>query len=59
METQKLLEALKAQMTQQEQKTEVEKVLSIKKLVIHYIGPVIGAHTGQGVLAVFFLAKHR
>jgi DegV family protein with EDD domain len=40
-------------------KTEVEKVLNIKKLVIHYIGPVIGAHTGQGVLAVFFLAKHR
>lgn len=30
-----------------------------KKLLIHSIGPVIGAHTGQGVLALFYLATTR
>lgn len=28
-------------------------------VLIHTIGPVIGAHTGQGVLALFFLATNR
>lgn len=29
------------------------------EVLIHTIGPVIGAHTGQGVLALFFVAKER
>ena len=31
----------------------------VKHVNIGYLGPVIGAHTGPGVLAVFFLGKHR
>ena len=30
-----------------------------KKVFYYYIGAVIGAHTGPGVMAVFFLGKHR
>lgn len=30
---------------------------SVDKIV--YVGPVIGAHTGPGVIALFFLGKHR
>lgn len=29
------------------------------EIIINHVGPVIGAHTGQGVLALFFLADHR
>ena len=31
----------------------------VKNVHIGYLGPVIGAHTGPGVLAVFFLGTHR
>ena len=31
----------------------------VKNVHIGYLGPVIGAHTGPGVLAVFFLGVHR
>ena len=31
----------------------------VKNVQIGYLGPVIGAHTGPGVLAVFFLGKER
>ena len=30
-----------------------------KNVFIYYIGAVIGAHTGPGVMSVFFLGKHR
>lgn len=30
-----------------------------KKIVIGYVGPVIGAHSGPGTLALFFLGKER
>lgn len=30
-----------------------------KEIVISYVGPVIGAHAGPGVLALFYLAKER
>ncbi len=30
-----------------------------KKVFIYYIGAVIGAHTGPGTMAVFFLGNHR
>jgi fatty acid-binding protein DegV len=33
--------------------------LPVKEIVINYIGPVIGAHSGPGTIALFFLAKHR
>ena len=31
----------------------------VKNVYIGYLGPVIGAHTGPGVLAVFFMGIHR
>ena len=31
----------------------------VKNVMIGYLGPVIGAHTGPGVLAVFFMGKHK
>lgn len=31
----------------------------VKEVVVGYIGPVIGAHSGPGTLALFFLGKHR
>ena len=30
-----------------------------EKIVINYVGPVIGNHSGPGTLALFFLGKHR
>ena len=32
---------------------------NIKRTIINYIGPVIGAHTGIGTVALFFLGKRR
>lgn len=37
----------------------VKQRLGVKKVVISYVGPVIGAHTGPGVVAIFFVGKHR
>lgn len=31
----------------------------VKEVVISYIGPVIGSHSGPGTIALFFLGKHR
>ncbi len=31
----------------------------VRETVTGYIGPVIGAHTGPGVLTIFFLGQHR
>ncbi|MEF2837382.1 MAG: DegV family protein [Oscillospiraceae bacterium] len=31
----------------------------IKEVITGYVGPVIGAHTGPGVLVVFFMGTHR
>jgi len=31
----------------------------VKKLVINYVGPVIGNHSGPGTLALFFQGKHK
>lgn len=31
----------------------------IKRVIIGNIGPVIGAHTGPGVIALFFMGEHR
>lgn len=37
----------------------LELGLGLDVKVIHYIGPVIGAHSGPGTIAVFFAATHR
>ena len=37
----------------------IEKRFGIKERIIHFIGPVIGTHTGPGTIAVFLMAKHR
>ena len=33
--------------------------VGVKNVITGYVGPVIGAHTGPGVLVVFFLGSHR
>ena len=37
----------------------IKNELHVKDVIIGYIGPVIGAHTGVGTIALFFLGKHR
>lgn len=31
----------------------------VKDIVLNHVGPVIGAHTGPGVIALFFLGDVR
>ena len=38
---------------------EMVREAGAKNVVTGYVGPVIGAHTGPGVLALFFLGEHR
>lgn len=38
---------------------EVLRRFSVKGVVINYVGPVIGAHSGPGTIALFFLGVHR
>ena len=38
---------------------EVRKKYHAKKIIVNSIGPVIGAHTGPGCVALFFMGKHR
>jgi fatty acid-binding protein DegV len=33
--------------------------LGVKEVIISYVGPVIGAHSGPGTLALFFMAEKR
>ena len=37
----------------------VKEKYGVKEVVTGYVGPVIGAHTGPGVLVVFFMGKNR
>lgn len=37
----------------------LRKKYAVKNVVIHYVGCVIGSHSGPGTLALFFLGKHR
>lgn len=37
----------------------VEAFPTIKEIVIHFIGPVIGAHSGPGTVALFYWGKNR
>ena len=38
---------------------EIKKKYGTKEIIINSIGPVIGAHTGPGCVALFFMGKHR
>ncbi len=38
---------------------EIEKRFGVETRLMNYVGPVIGAHTGPGVIALFFLGKER
>lgn len=37
----------------------VREQVTVKDVIIDYVGPVIGAHTGPGVIAIFFLGSGR
>jgi len=37
----------------------VRERFGVKEITINHVGPVIGAHSGPGTLALFFLAKNR
>ena len=37
----------------------IRSELKVKDIVINFIGPVIGTHSGPGTLALFFLASER
>ncbi|MBE7065536.1 MAG: DegV family protein [Ruminococcaceae bacterium] len=39
--------------------SKIKNELGIQEVVIGYVGPVIGSHSGPGTLALFFLAKER
>ena len=38
---------------------QVKAKLGVKKTYLNFIGPVIGAHSGPGTVALFFLGKER
>lgn len=38
---------------------EVRRRFKVKDIVINYVGPVIGTHSGPGTVALFFLGIHR
>ena len=37
----------------------LKEKLGVKKIFINYIGPIIGAHSGPGTIALFFIGKER
>lgn len=37
----------------------VRKRMNVKKVIINYVGPVIGAHSGPGTIALFYFGKQR
>ena len=42
-----------------ELEAQVKQKCGVKNVITGYVGPVIGAHTGPGVLVLFFLGMHR
>ena len=38
---------------------EIKKRFGAREIIINSIGPVIGAHTGPGCVALFFTGTHR
>ena len=37
----------------------IRETMGVKDILIHYVEPVIGAHSGPGTVALFFLGQHR
>ncbi|MGN1003212.1 MAG: DegV family protein, partial [Oscillospiraceae bacterium] len=37
----------------------VKERFGVQNVVINYVGPVIGAHSGPGTMALFFLGRER
>ena len=37
----------------------VRQKFKVKNIILNYIGPVIGSHSGPGTLALFFFGTHR
>ena len=37
----------------------IKEKFPVKEVVLNFIGPVIGSHTGQGAIALFFIGKER
>jgi len=37
----------------------VKERFGVKEVIMNYVGPVIGAHSGPGTVALFYLAKER
>lgn len=42
-----------------EMAVQIKERFGAKDVTINFVGPVIGNHTGSGVIALFFLGKHR
>jgi DegV family protein with EDD domain len=40
-------------------KEKISKSINVKEWVIHYVDPVVGAHSGPGTIAIFFLGTNR
>lgn len=39
--------------------SEVKRRMGVKDVIINEVGPVVGAHSGPGTMALFFLGSHR
>lgn len=39
--------------------SEVKRRVGVKEVIINHVGPVIGAHSGPGTMALFFFGTHR
>ena len=37
----------------------VREKFKVKEILIHFVGPVIGSHSGPGTVALFFMGKPR
>lgn len=38
---------------------DVRKRFGVKEIIINNVGPVIGAHSGPGTMALFFMGRER
>ncbi len=43
----------------EEMAAQIKERFGAKEVTVNFVGPVIGNHTGSGVIALFFLGKHR
>jgi len=40
-------------------KEKISKQIQVKEWITHYVDPVVGAHSGPGTIAIFFIGTHR